>query len=97
MPKPMDSKSIQRDTILLKKQLDDEAIQFSERLLHGNISPQEKESAIDSFVNGIVPHIATYTRKVLRKHGISPNVLAESAEGSAKKKTRRRKTKPDSD
>ena len=95
----MDQKSIQRDTLLLKKQLDDEAIQFADKLQHGSISPQERESAIDSFSNGLIPHIATYTRKVLRKHGVNPNVLAESEDDSTKKKTRKRRTKaePESD
>ena len=93
----MDSKSIQRDTLLLKKQLDDEAIQFADRMQHGHISPQERESAIDSFTNGLIPHIATYTRKVLRKHGINPNVLSPSEDDSTKKKTRRRRTKTESD
>ena len=93
----MDQKSIQRDTLLLKKQMDEETILFADRLLHGSISPQEKESAIDSFVNGLIPHIATYTRKVLRKHGINPNVLAESEDDSTKKKTRKRRTKTESD
>lgn len=75
MPKPLDSKKIQRDTLLLKKQLDALSQDFADKLMKHDISPREMESVIDAHVNAIIPQVALYVRKILRRHDVQPNIL----------------------
>ena len=84
-PKPIDPKVVQRDTLLLKKQMDDEAHAFADKLILGNVTPLELESVIDAFVGQLIPHVANYTRKILRKHGVQPNVILGGSSSPAKK------------
>jgi len=88
LSKPIDPKTIQRDTLLLKKQMDAESLAFANKLIAG-LTPLELGSALDAFVGQLIPYVANYTRKILRKHGVQPNVVLGGDPQPAKKRAKK--------